>query len=131
MSDGFGSIRRLLKSDKPMKIKAILASFLMVTLAACGPGRPAKTASEAPPAAAAALPTSPEYDSTGVIAGLEGQAVTLDHEGASDAKLAPGRTVFQAYGDILAEAPLTPGARIAFKFHKVGDAWELTELKPR
>jgi hypothetical protein len=45
--------------------------------------------------------------------------------------LAPGRTAFQAYGDILAEAPITPGARVAFKFHKVGDAWELTELKAR
>ncbi|MEJ2817341.1 copper-binding protein [Caulobacter sp. CCG-8] len=81
--------------------------------------------------APAALPTSPEYDSIGVIAVLDGQSVTLDHEGASAAKLAPGRTAFQAYGDILAEAPLTPGSRVAFKFHKVGDAWELTELKAR
>jgi hypothetical protein len=131
MSDVFGSIRRLSKIDKPMKIKVILTGFLMVTLAACGPGKPAKTASEAPVAAAAALPAGPEYDSTGVIAGLDDQAVTLDHEGASGAKLAPGRTVFQAYGDILAEAPLTPGARIAFKFHKVGEGWELTELTAR
>ena len=88
----------------------------MVALAACGPGKPAKTASEAPATVAAALPAGPEYDSTGVIAGLEGQAVTLDHEG---------------YGDILAEAALTAGARIAVKLHKVGDAWELTELKAR
>lgn len=131
MSDVFGSIRQISKTDKSMKIKTISAGFLMVTLAACGPGKPAKTASEAPATVAAALPAGPEYDSTGVIAGLDGQAVTLDHEGASGAKLAPGRTVFQAYGDILAEAPLTPGARIAFKFHKVGGAWELTELKAR
>ncbi|WP_255367584.1 copper-binding protein [Caulobacter sp. UNC279MFTsu5.1] len=66
-----------------------------------------------------------------MIAVLEGQTVTLDHEGASAAKLAAGRTAFQAYGDILAEAPLTPGARVAFRFHKAGDAWELTELKAR
>ncbi|WP_246263294.1 copper-binding protein [Caulobacter soli] len=66
-----------------------------------------------------------------MIAALNGQAVTLDHEGASAAKLAAGRTVFQGYGDILAEAPLTPGARVAFKFHKVGDAWDLVELKAR
>ncbi|MFZ0269348.1 copper-binding protein [Caulobacter sp.] len=66
-----------------------------------------------------------------MIAVLDGQQVTLDHEGASAAKLAPGRTAFQAYGDILAEAPITPGARVAFKFRKVGEAWELTELRAR
>lgn len=114
-----------------MKIKTISAIFLVGALAACGPGKPAKTASEASATAPAALPAGPEYDSTGVIALVDGQAVTLDHEGASAAPLAAGRTVFQAYGDILAEAPLTPGARVAFKFRKAGDAWELTELKPR
>ena len=105
--------------------------MLIGALAACGPGKPAKTASEASIAAPAPVPTGPEYDSIGVIATLEGQLVTLDHEGASTAKLAAGRTAFQAYGDILAEAPITPGARVAFKFHKVGDVWELTELKAR
>lgn len=103
----------------------------MATLAACGPGKSAKTAPKTVSTAPAALPTGPEYDSIGVIALLDGQAVTLDHEGASAAKLAPGRTAFQAYGDILAEAPLAPGSRVAFKFHKVGDVWELTELKAR
>jgi hypothetical protein len=114
-----------------MKIKTILPIILVSALAACGPGKPAKTASEAPAAVPAALPAGPEYDSIGVIAVIEGQAVTLDHEGASAAQLTPGRTAFQAYGDILAEAPIAPGARVAFKFHKVGDAWELTELKAR
>jgi hypothetical protein len=114
-----------------MKIKTISAMCLVGALAACGPGKPAKTASEAPAAAPAALPAGPEYDSTGVIALVDGQAVTLDHEGASAARLGAGRTVFQAYGDILAEAPLTPGARVAFRFRKVGEAWELTDLKSR
>lgn len=114
-----------------MKIKTICSIVLVGLLAACGPGKPAKTASENLAAVTAALPTSPEYDSIGVIAALDGQAVTLDHEGESAAKLAPGRTTFQAYGDILAEAPLTPGARVAFKFHKIGDAWDLVELKAR
>jgi hypothetical protein len=114
-----------------MKIKTISAIALAGALAACGPGKPAKTPSETPATAPSALPTGSEYDSTGVIAVLDGQQVTLDHEGASAAGLAPGRTAFQAYGDILAEAPITPGARVAFKFHKVGDAWELTELKAR
>jgi hypothetical protein len=127
----FGSIRVTLKIDKIMKIQTISAILLVGALAACGPGKPAKTASEAPAAGVAALATSPEYDSIGVIAAVEGQQVTLDHEGASAAKLAAGRTGFQAYADILAEAPLTPGGRVAFKFRKVGEAWELTDLKAR
>jgi hypothetical protein len=131
MNAVFGSIREARKFSKPMNIKIISAIILVGALAACGPGKPAKTGSEAPVAATSALPATPEYDSIGVIAALEGQQVTLDHEGASVAKLAAGRTAFQAYGDILAEAPLTPGERVAFKFHKVGDAWELTELKAR
>ena len=109
MNDVSRSIRRLENFYKHMKTKIILAIV----------------------AAAAALPVGPEYDSIGVIATLDGQRVTLDHEGASAAQLAPGRTAFQAYGDILAESPLAPGSRVAFKFHKVGDAWELTELTTR
>jgi len=131
MSDGFGSIIWLTNFAKIMKINTILSLMVVCALAACGPGKPAKTGSEARSTAPAALPTGPEYDSTGVIAVIDGQQVTLDHEGASGAGLVPGRTVFQAYGDILAEAPLRPGARVAFKFHKVGDAWELTELSSR
>ena len=114
-----------------MKIKTISAFILLATLSACGPGKPARTASEVPATASAALPVGPEHDSIGVIASLDGQAVTLDHEGASGAGLAAGRTAFQAYGDSLAEAPLAPGTRVAFKFHKVGDVWELTDLKAR
>lgn len=114
-----------------MKIKTIFALMAVGALAACGPGKPAKTAPEASVTAQTSISVGPEYDSIGVIATLEGQKVTLDHEGASAAKLAAGRTAFQAYGDVLAEAPITPGARVAFKFHKAGDVWELTELKSR
>lgn len=114
-----------------MKTKILSVIILVGALTGCGPGKPAKTASEASVAAKVALPVSPEYDSIGVIAALDGQMVTLDHEGASAAKLAAGRTKFQAYGDILAEAPITPGDRVAFKFHKVGDVWELTDLEAR
>lgn len=131
MTDVFGSFRRLVNFDNSMKIKTISAIALTCALAACGPGKPAKTASEPASTAPVALPTSPECDSIGVIAVMDGQSVTLDHEGASAAQLAAGRTAFQAYGDILAEAPLTPGTRVKFKFHKVGDAWELTVLTPR
>lgn len=114
-----------------MKYNAFSAIAVVLALSGCGPGKSAKTAFEAPPAATAPLQTSPEYDSIGVIAAVEGQAVTLDHEGASAAKLAAGRLQVQAYADVLAEAPLDPGARVAFKFRKVGEAYELTELKRR
>uniref|UniRef100_B0T3P6 Copper-binding protein n=1 Tax=Caulobacter sp. (strain K31) TaxID=366602 RepID=B0T3P6_CAUSK len=114
-----------------MKIKTIFALFVVGALAACGPGKSAKTAPEASGEAPAPISTGPEYDSIGVIATVEGQMVTLDHEGASAAKLAAGRTAFLAYADVLAEAPVTPGARVTFKFHKAGDVWDLTQLKTR
>jgi hypothetical protein len=66
-----------------------------------------------------------------VIAAIDGQTLTLDHDGASGAKLVPGRTVFHAYADVLAEAPLTPGARVAFKFRDAGGEHDLTSLTPR
>jgi hypothetical protein len=131
MNAVFGLIRLTLKISKAMKIKIISAIVLVGMLAACGPGKPAKSTSQASMAAKATLSDGPEYDSTGVIAALDGQLVTLDHEGATAAKLAAGRTGFQAYADVLAEAPLTPGARVAFRFHKAGDTWALTELKAR
>ncbi len=114
-----------------MKLKTISAIIIASTLSACGPGAATKSASETKNTPTATLPVGPDHDSIGVLAAVNGQMITLDHEGASAAKLAAGRTAFQAYGDVLAEAPLTPGARVAFKFHKVGDAWELTELKTR
>jgi hypothetical protein len=124
-------VRQAWKFFKSMKIKTISAIILASALAACGPGQSAKTPSK--PAETAQIPVSagPEYDSTGVIAALDGQSVTLDHEGASAASLAAGRAVFQAYADVLAEAPLTPGSRVAFKFRKVGAGYELTDLKGR
>lgn len=131
MNAVFGSIRLALKIIKTMKIKTISAVFLLGSLAACGPGKPANTDQKASSSVTAPLVTGPEYDSIGVIATLDGQLVTLDHEGASAAKLAAGRTGFQTYADVLAEAPLAPGARVGFKFHKVGDVWTLTELKAR
>ena len=114
-----------------MKIKIFSIFSLAVALVACGPGQSAKTPSKPAETAQTALPAGPEYDSTGVIAALDGQQVTLDHEGASAAGLVAGRAVFQAYADVLAEAPLAPGTRVAFKFRKVGAGYELTELKGR
>ncbi|CAN5475378.1 copper-binding protein [soil metagenome] len=114
-----------------MKINVLMILSLAAVTTACGP-RPQSTApAEAAKAPQITAPTGPEYDSTGVIGAIEGQTLTLDHEGASAAKLAAGRTPFTAYADILAEAPLRPGARVGFKFRKVGAGYELTELKGR
>lgn len=73
----------------------------------------------------------PRYESQGTIASVEGQIITLDHEGASAAALNPGRDRFRAYADVLAEAPLTPGSRVAFAFKKTPQGLELAELRAR
>jgi len=75
--------------------------------------------------------TGPEYESVGVISSLEGRDLTLDHEGASGAGMSAGRDVFIAYADVLAEAPITPGARVAFRFHRTSEGLELTALTAR
>ncbi len=116
-----------------MKFKAVFAFLAVTALVGCGPG--GKSEGSKSPAAQPAPPisTAPQHETQGVIASVEGQVLTLDHDGASAAPLAAGRTVFQAYGDVLAEAPLEPGARVAFKFRKVavGEGWELTEMRGR
>ena len=114
-----------------MKINIIAGLIVVGLLAACGPGTPSKPPENASAAAPVPVPVGPEYDSTGVIAAVDGQTLTLDHEGASAAQLAAGRTDFTSYADVLAEAPLTPGARVSFKFRKIDGGYELTELKGR
>ncbi len=114
-----------------MKINVVTIVLLAGVVAACGPGSRSKPPEQPTDRPQITAPTGPEYDSTGVIAAIDGQTLTLDHEGASAAKLAAGRTKFTAYADILAEAPLTPGARVSFKFRKVGGEYELTELQGR
>lgn len=114
-----------------MKINTIAVVVIGGLLTACGPGASPKPPEKAPAAALIAVPAGPEYDSTGVIAAVEGQTLTLDHDGASAAQLAAGRTDFTSYADVLAEAPLTAGARVSFKFRKVGGGYELTDLKGR
>ena len=114
-----------------MKINVIMLMFASGLLVACGPGPQSKAPENAPIKAPIAISASPEYDSVGVIAAIDGQTLTLDHEGASAAKLLAGRTTFTGYADVLAEAPLTPGARVEFRFRKTASGYELTELKGR
>ena len=114
-----------------MKINAVVILLMGGLVVACGPSAQPKAPEKAAVAAPITVSTGPEYDSTGVIAAIDGQTLTLDHEGASAAKLVAGRTSFTGYADILAEAPLTPGARIGFKFRKTAAGYELTELKGR
>ncbi len=116
-----------------MKFKAVMALLAVAALSGCGPGEKAQGSKS--PAAQPAPPvsTAPQHETQGVISTVEGQIVTLDHDGASAAPLPAGRTTFQAYGDVLAEAPIEPGARVTFKFRKVavGEGWELTEMRGR
>lgn len=73
----------------------------------------------------------PAYDAQGVISSLEGQILTLDHDGASAGRLEPGRDQFKVYADVLAEAPITPGSRVKFQFKKTPDGLELSKLEAR
>lgn len=114
-----------------MKNKIFPAIFVVLTVAACGPGLQSSTTEKSAKVITEASETLPEYDSVGVISAVNGLTLTLDHDGASGAGLAPGRDDFAAYADVLAEAPLTPGARVAFKFRKTKAGLELSELKTR
>lgn len=114
-----------------MKIKAIFCCVAFALASGCGPGPNTKSVSSAPGAAQPTAASSSEFDSTGVISALEGMTITLDHEGASAANLPTGRDRFVVYADVLSEAPITPGARVAFRFHRTADGLELTELKAR
>lgn len=103
----------------------------LVALAGCGDASEPSRAN--PPAVEAVASTEalPAYEGQGVIAALEGQILTLDHDGASAAGLAAGRDQFKVYGDVLAEAPLAPGARVKFQFRKTPEGLELSKLEPR
>jgi hypothetical protein len=114
-----------------MNLKIIVALMAASAVVACGPGPQKKTAAGPAATAVSAPVAGPEYDSIGVIAAVDGVKVTLDHEGSTAAGLAPGRGIFALYGDVAAEAPLEPGSRVAFKFHKVGAGQELTALQAR
>ncbi|PHY22240.1 copper-binding protein [Caulobacter sp. BP25] len=107
----------------------ILAGVLALT--ACGDASKISRTQPASVEAVASTEALPTYEARGVISSLEGQILTLDHDGASGAGLKAGRDTFKVYADVLAEAPLAPGARVKFQFKKTPTGLELSKLEPR
>lgn len=114
-----------------MNFRHSIAAIAVLTLAACGE---ASQEGQSAPGAVEVMPSTeslPAYDAQGVISSLDGQILTLDHEGASAAGLKPGRDKFKVYADVIAEAPITAGARVKFQFKKTSTGLELSKLEPR
>lgn len=111
-------------------MRTVVALGAALAVAACGPAdQPGK--SEAPKAKPAeAIPNTPVISGVGTVAMVEGSKVVLDHE-AAPGGLPAGRNAFRGYGDVLAEAPLEPGARVAFSYQDWKPSPVLTELKAR
>lgn len=111
---------------------ASLSLVLCLALAACGEKPKDDQASKSAMGAMArrALPTGPVLSGVGVIASIEGTTVTLDHE-AVQGGVAAGRNAFTGDASVFAEAPLEPGARVAFSYQDWTPRPLLTELKAR
>ncbi|OYX02591.1 MAG: hypothetical protein B7Z12_11800 [Caulobacter vibrioides] len=114
-----------------MTFRDIVFAFALLGLAACGKDSPQESPKDSPVDAVASTEGLPSYGSQGVIASLDGQILTLDHEGASAAGLKPGRDGFKVYADVVADAPITPGSRVSFSFKKTPQGLELAELRDR
>jgi hypothetical protein len=114
-----------------MNFRYFVASFAILGLTACGQ---ASQDGHSKPGVVEAMPSTeslPAYEAQGVISSLDGQILTLDHDGASAAGLKPGRNQFKVYADVIAEAPITPGARVKFQFKKTSSGLEVSKLEPR
>lgn len=114
-----------------MIFRGIILACALLGLAACGKDSREAGPKDSPVDAVASIEGLPRYDSQGVIASLDGQILTLDHEGASAAGLKPGRDGFKVYADVVADAPITPGSRVSFAFKKTSQGLELAELRER
>ncbi|AVQ04365.1 hypothetical protein B7G68_07260 [Caulobacter segnis] len=114
-----------------MNFRRFLIFSSLFALAACGDASERPRTKSAAVEAVASTEALPSYEAQGVISSLEGQILTLDHDGASAAGLKPGRNQFKAYADVLAEAPITPGDRVKFQFKKTPTGLEVSKLEPR
>ena len=103
----------------------------LVALTACGQASQTPRSNPGGVEAVASTEALPAYDAQGVISSLDGQILTLDHDGASAAGLKPGRDRFKVYADVIAEAPIAPGARVKFQFKKTSQGLEVSKLEPR
>lgn len=118
-----------MKASGALTLAAIAA--LSASLGACGPesARPESAKARArviPPG-----PTGPVYASIGIVSEATSRTVVIDHEGAADAGLPAGRTSFRTWAEVIADSPGDPGARVAFRFQKLGDGWALVEMTAR
>lgn len=114
-----------------MNSRIFIAAIAILSLVACGK---ASQEGRSIPGVVEAVPSTeslPAYDAQGVVSSLNGQILTLDHDGASAAGLKPGRSQFKVYADVIAEAPITPGARVKFQFKKTSSGLEISKLESR
>ena len=117
-----------------MTLRPIHAALIPAARVA-GCGQPAKKTGPTPaeiarPAPLAPPPAGPVFQAAGTVAAVEGCKVTMDHEAVAGG-LAAGRTIFRAYADALAEAPLAPGARVAFSYQLAAGEPFIIEMKGR
>lgn len=119
-----------------MKSLAAVLVLASLALAACGPGGQtpeekaliaARERSKIIPEA----PTGPVHETTGTVQSADLRSVTLDHEGVAAAGLAPGRTTFRTWAEVVATPPGEPGARVTVKLQKLGDGWAVVEMAAR
>lgn len=108
------------------------ALVLCFALTACGDNSKEVAAKPDRPAAKTGrdLPAGPVLSGVGVIASIEGTVVTLDHEAVAGGPAA-GRSAFTGDAVVFAEAPLEPGARVAFSYQDWTPRPLLTDLKAR
>ena len=114
-----------------MNFRYFIVLGVVLSLAGCGK---ASQEGRSIPGVVEAVPSTeslPAYDAQGVVSSLDGQILTLDHDGASAAGLKPGRDKFKVYADVIAEAPIAPGSRVKFQFKKTPDGLEVSKLEPR
>jgi hypothetical protein len=124
-------IPHLGKSDKLVKYCNFLAVELVASLARCGQAGQDGRSKPGSVRSVASRESASADGERGVISSLDGRILTLNHNGASAAGLKPGRHRFIVHIDVLAEAPITPGARVKFQFKKAPTGLEVSRPEPR